>query len=123
MENKFKILVVDDSSVMRKGIIEILNTHIQADFIEARDGNDALEQYKAEQPDLVTLDINMPVCDGMTTLGNIMAFDRNAKIIMLTTEAEKDKIIKAVEMGAKSYIVKPINKDKAIEKIKNVLEL
>ena len=123
MDKKLKILVVDDSSVMRKGIIELLNGGIPAEYVEAVDGNEAVNLYKKEKPDLVTMDINMPECDGMEALTSIMNIDKGAKIVMLTTEAEKEKIIEAVSIGAKSYIIKPINKERAIEKIRNVLGL
>ncbi|MBN2442918.1 MAG: response regulator [Spirochaetales bacterium] len=123
MDKKFKVLVVDDSAVMRKGIIEILDPHITADFLEAGNGNDAIDTFKIEKPDLVTLDINMPLCDGMKALKAIIDMDKNAKVVMLTTESEKEKIVEAVSLGARNYIVKPIDKEKAIEKIKNVLEI
>lgn len=123
MKEKYKVLVVDDSSVIRKGIIELLNPHIPADFLEAGDGKDAVEKYKNEKPDLVTLDINMPVSDGMEALKSIIDMDRSAKVVMLTTEGEKSKVIEAVSMGAKNYIVKPMDREKALEKIKNVLEI
>jgi two-component system, chemotaxis family, chemotaxis protein CheY len=121
--NKYKILIVDDSSVMRQGIMGIINEHLNVEFKEAGDGEQAIEQYKDYQPDLVTLDINMPKMDGIEALINILDFDSSAKVIMLTTESDKSKIIEAVSRGAKSYIVKPIDKDKAIMKIKSALSL
>ena len=121
--SQYQILVVDDSPVMRKGIINLLQEHIQADFLEANDGQAAVDMYKEAQPDLVTMDVNMPGMDGMEALKKILGFDQKAKVVMLTTEAEKQKIIEAVSMGAKSYIVKPMDRDKALQKIKNTLEL
>ncbi len=119
----FKILVVDDSEVMRKAIINLMEEELSFEYEEAKDGIEAMEHYKSYKPDLVTLDINMPKQDGIETLKQIMDFDNNAKVVMLTTEAEKAKIVESVSLGAKSYIVKPMDKVKAIAKLKMALDI
>lgn len=119
---KQKILVVDDSPVMRKGIIDLLSEKFSVEFLEAGDGREAVRMYKECKPDLVTLDVNMPEMDGMQALEEIIRIDPEARIIMLTTEAEKQKIIEAVSLGAKSYIVKPIDREKAQVKVANALK-
>lgn len=116
-----KILVVDDSSAMRKGIIQLLKEEVDAEFLEAADGNEGVQSFKDNKPDLVTMDVNMPNKDGMAALEEILDIDPSAKVIMLTTESEKSKIVDAVSLGAKSYIVKPIDKEKAVKKILNAL--
>ena len=119
----YRILIVDDSSVMRKGIMDLIKSGgISARFTEAGNGEDALESYMKIRPDLVTMDINMPGIDGIEALKQILDFDRKAKIIMLTTEADKKRIIEAVSIGAKNYIIKPMDKEKSLEKIRNALE-
>jgi two-component system chemotaxis response regulator CheY len=119
----FKILVVDDSEVMRKAIINLMEEELSFEYEEAKDGIEAMEHYKSYKPDLVTLDINMPKQDGIETLKQIMGFDNNAKVVMLTTEAEKAKIVESVSLGAKSYIIKPMDKVKAIAKLKMALNI
>jgi len=119
----FKVLVVDDSEVMRKAIINLMEEEFSFEYEEAKDGIEAMEHYKSYKPDLVTLDINMPKQDGIETLKQIMGFDNNAKVVMLTTEAEKAKIVESVSLGAKSYIVKPMDKVKAIAKLKMALNI
>ena len=124
VEGNYKILIVDDSSVMRKGIISLMREKIEAEYREAENGEAGVKLFLEFNPDLVTMDINMPGIDGMEALKQIIGHDRKAKVIMLTTEAEKGKIIEAVSMGAKSYIVKPItDKAKALDKIMNALSL
>lgn len=121
--SKRKILIVDDSAVMRKGIIELIKGITDAEFTEAVDGEDGLQKYKDIKPDLVTMDINMPNMNGIASLKAIIDFDVGAKVIMLTTETDKSKIIEAVSLGAKSYIIKPIDKAKSLQKIKTVIDL
>jgi two-component system chemotaxis response regulator CheY len=119
----FKVLVVDDSAVMRELIVSLLKETFPVECREAEDGARGVELYKEFKPDLVTLDINMPVLDGIGALKQIMEFDGSAKVVMLTTEVEKQKIVESVSIGAKSYIVKPIEKENAIAKIKIALGL
>jgi len=89
---------------------------------EAANGQEALDLYKELSPDAVTLDINMPVMDGIDALKAILDFDKNARIIMLTSEGQRDTVIDAIKMGARGYIVKPPNKTIVCEKVKYAIE-
>ncbi len=120
---KYKVLVVDDSSVIREVVIDILKEEISLEYVEAADGNEAVARYKEYKPDLVTMDINMPNLDGIGALKQIIDFDRKAKVVMLTTESEKQKIVESISHGAKNYITKPIDKDIAIAKLKIALDI
>ena len=78
--------------------------------------------YKELEPDVVTLDINMPVVDGMAALKNILDYDKAAKVVMLTSEGQKQTVVESISMGAKGYVVKPPNKAKVCAKVKSALE-
>lgn len=115
-----KILLVDDSSTMRRIQANTLNSLGYSDLVQAEDGADALKKLK-ENPDvkLVLLDWNMPNMNGLDCLKAIKA-DGSTKgipVMMVTSEAEKTKIIEAVQAGASNYLVKPFDADSLKAKI------
>lgn len=115
-----KILLVDDSSTMRRIQANTLNSLGYNDLVQAEDGADALKKLK-ENPDvkLVLLDWNMPNMNGLDCLKAIKA-DGGTKgipVMMVTSEAEKTKIIEAVQAGASNYLVKPFDADSLKAKI------
>ncbi len=101
-----KILVVDDSATMRKIEIKILAQLGYTDIIEAEDGVQALEQM-AESPGLILLDWNMPNMDGLTFVQTVRSKGIRTPIIMVTTEAERARVIQAIQAGINNYVVKP----------------
>jgi len=121
-----KVLVVDDAKIMRANIIKMLD-HLNHSIVgESENGFDAIEQYKLLKPDLVTMDITMPqvgaVKDGIEAVEKIIAFDPKAKIIMVTSHGEQDKVIQAIQTGASNYILKPLKVEKLEEVINKVLD-
>ncbi len=115
-----KILLVDDSSTMRRIQSNTLTSLGYADLVQAEDGADALKKLR-EHPDvkLVLLDWNMPNMNGLDCLKAIKA-DPTTKaipVMMVTSEAEKSKIIEAVQAGASNYLVKPFDADSLKAKI------
>jgi two-component system chemotaxis response regulator CheY len=106
-----RILIVDDSSIMRKMISETLKSGKHVIVGEAKSGTDAVEMYRALSPDLVTMDITMRDMDGFSAAQEIFAFDQNAKIIFLSNLDEERYGEKVREIGALAYI----NKHKANE--------
>lgn len=104
-----KVLVVDDSAFMRKMIKDILESHVKISVIgTARNGQDALEKIHELDPDVVTLDIEMPIMDGISTLRKIMQ-DKPRPVIMLSslTKEGADKTFESMELGAVDFIAKP----------------
>jgi CheY-like chemotaxis protein len=100
------ILLVDDESHIRK-FISLLLRHLGiAKIFEAPNGKEALEVYKRESPDLVMLDVNMPVMDGIETLRALKQLNPDAVIVMLTSLANRQTIDEAVALGAANYIRK-----------------
>ena len=121
-DKSYRVLVVDDSATMRKIISQQLKSEAYEVCGEAADGEEAFQLYKELEPDVVTLDINMPVVDGIAALKNILDYDKAAKVVMLTSEGQKQIVVDAITMGAKGYVVKPPNKAKVCAKVKSVLE-
>ena len=117
-----KVLVVDDSKVMRINVGNMLKKLGHEVVAEADSGFSAIEMYKKYLPDFVTMDITMPpineVRDGIEATGIIKKEFTHAKIIMVTSHGDKEKIIRAIKNGASNYLLKPIG----IEKLKEVIE-
>lgn len=107
--NDIKVLVVDDSAFMRKMISNILENHIKINVIAtARHGQDALDKIREFNPDVVTLDIEMPVMDGITALKHIMKdFPRPVIMLSSLTKEGADKTLESMELGAVNFIPKP----------------
>jgi CheY-like chemotaxis protein len=100
------ILLVDDEAHIRK-FISLLLRHLGVSRImEAPNGAEALEVYKRESPDLVMLDVNMPIMDGIETLRALKALNPDAVVVMLTSLANRQTIDEAVALGAANYIRK-----------------
>ena len=106
-----KILVGDDSILARKQLIDILTEYGGTNFIEAANGQDAIDKYNQENPDIVFLDIVMPVKDGIAATTEIMNANKSAIIIIVSSIGTKDQLKSAIEAGAKDFIQKPFSKD------------
>lgn len=116
-----KILIVDDAAFMRMMIKDILSKNGYEIVGEAADGQQAVEQYKEHQPDLVTMDITMPEMDGITALKEIKKINPNAKVIMCSAMGQQAMVIDAIQAGAKDFIVKPFQADRVLEAIGKAL--
>jgi two-component system chemotaxis response regulator CheY len=105
-----KILVVDDALFMRTILKDILHSNGFTNILEAGDGAAAIDAYRKNKPDLVTMDINMPGTDGIQALKSILTIDPTAKIIMVTSVEQKQIVQEAIKVGAKDYVVKPFDR-------------
>lgn len=101
-----KILVVDDSKSVLELAKDILTIH-KYEVETAENGAQALDKYFKFKPDIVTLDLAMPIIDGYETLKRILALDRDAKVVMLTASEQQDVVERCLEKGAIGYIIKP----------------
>jgi two-component system chemotaxis response regulator CheY len=106
-----KVLVVDDSGVMRKIIIRALNACGVTDIVEASDGVDALGKLSGATFDLVMTDWNMPNKNGLELLKEIRGGGNAVPVIMITTEAEAGRVKEAIEAGVNDYLAKPFEND------------
>jgi two-component system chemotaxis response regulator CheB len=106
---RIKLLVVDDSALMRKHLRQIFEAEGDFDMAFARNGREALEQAAQFCPDVVTLDVNMPEMDGLTCLQQLTAMGSDARVVMLSslTERGAEATLRALELGAVDFIPKP----------------
>ncbi|QDT39004.1 response regulator [Stratiformator vulcanicus] len=112
-----KVLVVDDSHTMRIIQKRCLNSLGVEDITDAADGREALEYFASGEFDIVLSDWNMPVMDGLTLLTEIRKRDKDVPVIMITTEAERSRVVSAIQAGVSDYIVKPFTPDAMKEKL------
>ncbi len=116
-----RVLITDDAMFMRLSLKSILEKNGFEVVGEAENGEVAIEKYKLLKPDIVTLDITMPIMDGVETLKHIKAFDKNAKIIMISAMGQEKIVRDAVMAGAIGFVIKPFNEEtivKAFSKLK-----
>lgn len=116
-----KILIVDDAAFMRMILKDILTKAGYEVVGEASNGNEGLMKYEEIQPDLVTMDITMPECDGLDGLSKIMSSDPNARVIMCSAMGQQIMVLDAIKRGAKDFIVKPFQPEKVVTSVKKVL--
>ncbi len=116
-----RILIVDDATFMRTMIREIVLGAGYEVVGEAEDGLQALEMYRAEDPDLVTMDVTMPEMDGITALREILKIDAEARVIICSAMGERELVLEAMKAGALDFIVKPFKAESVLEAIQNAL--
>lgn len=116
-----KALVVDDSAVMRKVLTGALSRANINNADQAADGAQALEAVKSTEYNLVLMDWNMPNMLGIDAVREIRAEGKTMPIIMVTTEAEKSRVIDALKAGANDYVIKPFEPATIVAKIQAVL--
>ncbi|MDR2534818.1 MAG: response regulator [Treponema sp.] len=120
----YRVLIVDDSAFIAKQLSQIL---ISDGFEIARiapNGAVGLEVYKEEfqNIDLVTMDITMPKMDGISALEKVMAINKNAVVMMVSALGKEDMVKRSISIGAKGFIVKPLDRDKVLIRIASILE-
>lgn len=119
----YRVLIIDDSMFIAKQLGQILTSEGFDVVGTAADGIQGIEKYKELYPnvDLVTMDITMPQMDGVTALEKLLEFDKNATVIMISALGKEDVVKKSLLLGAKSYIIKPLDRKKVLERIVAVL--
>ena len=115
------ILIVDDSRTSRKMLRSMLEEAGHVVVAEGVNGEDGYQKFKEVNPDLVTLDITMPVLDGLESLQMIKQYNGEAKVIMITAAGQKEKMIQAIKCGAAEFIVKPYDNEGVKLTIQKVL--
>jgi two-component system chemotaxis response regulator CheY len=116
-----RVLVVDDAAFMRKMVTDALSGGGHEVVGEAGNGVEAVQQYESLRPDVMTLDITMPVQDGLTALQEIMAADPAAKVVMCSALGQESKVLESIKLGAKDFVVKPFQADRVLSAIDKAL--
>ena len=115
------ILMVDDSRTSRRVLKDMLERHGHEVIGEATNGQEAFDSYVILKPDIVTMDITMPVMDGIEGLKLIHRSYPDAKVVMITAAGQNEKVKEAVENGAAEFVTKPLDEKVVIEAIEKVL--
>jgi len=111
-QDKIKVMIVDDSVIIRQMIKKYLS-ELNIEIVgTAGDGKSAIELFKETQPDVVTLDITMPKVDGFTVLEEMVKENSNSKIMVITALTDKATGMRAIKTGAKGYLSKPFTPEK-----------
>lgn len=119
-----RIMIVDDALFMRQMLSKILTGEGHEICSEAANAKDAVEQYKKCRPELVTMDIVMPLMeelDGIGAVKEILQFDPQAKILLISAMSQQPIVVEAILLGAKDFLSKPVNPERLKETVKNIL--
>ena len=119
---RIHVLIADDHGVVREGLVSMIKRN-RADMTvagEASNGREAVELWKRERPDVTLLDLRMPELDGVEVIKEIRAADKKARIIVLTTFDGDEDIYRAIQAGAKGYLLKDVPREALMNSIRRV---
>src|SRR3990172_1412037 len=117
--DRIKVLLVDDHALFRKGVASALASHTDIEVVgEAENGDEALAKARELMPDMILMDISMPVCDGLAATRRIKAEIPYVKIIILTVAEQDESLFEAIKSGAHGYLLKTIEPRSLLEAIR-----
>jgi len=119
---RIRVLIADDHGVVREGLVSMIKRN-RADMTvagEASNGREAVDLWKRERPDVTLLDLRMPELDGVEVIKEIRAADKKARIIVLTTFDGDEDIYRAIQAGAKGYLLKDVPREALMNSIRRV---
>lgn len=115
------VLIVDDIAFVRKTLTDILTqAHYQV-IGEAADGAEALNLYTKLRPDIVTMDVVMPLMSGIDATRRILKLDQHAKIVIISAMGQENLVMEAINVGAKDYILKPFSTEDVLKTVERAL--
>jgi two-component system chemotaxis response regulator CheY len=115
-----KVLIADDALFMRNLLKDILERTGFQVVAEATNGNEAIDLYREYKPDLVTMDIVMPLKSGIEALEDIIKEDPDARVVMCSALGQESLVLEAVQCGARDFIVKPFKEERVVEVVKRI---
>ena len=115
------VLIVDDLPMMRQAIREVLLENGIKVAGEAHNGRSALQLYQALQPDVVLMDITMPVMDGLEALRRLKQMDSRIRVIMCSSMSGQKYVLRAIQLGARDFIVKPFQAERIVSSIRKTV--
>jgi DNA-binding NarL/FixJ family response regulator len=120
VKTKLKVLLADDHAIVRQGLRFYLNMQPDIEVVgEAANGREAVEQAKRLQPDVVLMDLIMPVMNGIESTTELRALVPDVKVLVLTTFADKDHVLNAIKAGANGYLLKDAEPDRIAAAIRD----
>lgn len=117
-----RVLIVDDAAIIRRILKSIFLKNGITVAGEAADGQEAVDLYRELQPDVVTMDITMPVMDGLKATETILGEFPQARIIMVSSVGQEQVIKEAISLGALDFIVKPLKEEQLINTVRRVID-
>ena len=112
-----RIMIVDDAIFMRMKLKDIVEKNGYEVVAEAQNGADAIEKYRTERPEIVTMDITMPEMNGIEALKGIKRIDPHAKVLMCSAMGQQTMVMEAIQAGAIDFIVKPFETDRVLDSL------
>src|ERR1044071_1959823 len=120
-KERIRILIADDHSVVREGLVSLVKRKPDMTVVaEASNGREAVDLWKEHRPDVTLLDLRMPELEGVGAIKEIRAVDEKARIIMLTTFDGDEDIYRAIQAGAKGYLLKDVPREALMDCIRRV---
>ncbi|MDR3645274.1 MAG: response regulator [Clostridia bacterium] len=116
-----KIMLVDDAAFMRMMIKDTLKKNGYTEIVESGNGEQAVNAYTNEKPDLIIMDITMPVMDGLEALKRLKEMDNGVNVVMCSAMGQEAMVVDALKLGAKDFIVKPFKPDRIMKTVNSIL--
>ena len=116
-----RVLIVDDAAFMRKMLSDVLTKGGHEVIGEGANGVEAVSQYQALRPDIMTLDITMPEKDGLTALKEILNQEPTACVVMCSALGQEAKVLESIRAGAKDFVVKPFQPARVLDAVEKAL--
>ena len=119
-QEKRKVLICDDSMFIRKKLRDLLETEVDCEVVVAGNGQEGITSYDQTRPEVVFMDIVMPVCDGLSALQEIKRLDQAANVVMLSSTGTSAKLVQALKLGANNFIQKPYDREQIAKAISSI---
>lgn len=116
-----KLLLVDDHAIVREGVRRLLSVSVEATILEAQTGREALSMFRAEKPEVVLLDLNLPGSGGLDLLRRLLIEDAKTRVLIFSMHTTPLYVARALQAGAKGYVSKSAGAEELVEAIRQVI--